>query len=281
MLVRRLVSGVRSSWPASATSWRCCTRERLSASSISLKLVASRATSSRPCTSIDAERSWVCGDVLRGVGQPPDRPQRGPGDEQPERGGERDAAEPGEDEPQAEVREVAVDLGERAGELHRDARRGRHGDDPHVLALHRSRRAGASRPSRPRPRGRAASTGMRPRLVRGPRRRAVRADELHHRLLARRAASRGSGRAPGRRTAESLIRSAWSVEPLVDLAAELVAHADVGVARGEQHRDRDRGGRREREPHPQAHATSRSTYPTPRTVRIRRGSPPASVLRRR
>lgn len=58
-LVRRLVRGVRSSWLASATSRRCASRDVSSAESISLKLLASRASSSRPRTSIDAPRSWV------------------------------------------------------------------------------------------------------------------------------------------------------------------------------------------------------------------------------
>ena len=49
-LVRSEVSGVRSSWPASATSWRCRSREADSATSMSLNAVASRATSSSPST---------------------------------------------------------------------------------------------------------------------------------------------------------------------------------------------------------------------------------------
>ncbi len=45
MLVRRLVSGVLSSWPASAISWACRTREELSEASIWLNDEASRARS--------------------------------------------------------------------------------------------------------------------------------------------------------------------------------------------------------------------------------------------
>ena len=52
MLARRLAIGVRSSWLASATSWRCASTERSSASSVALKLRASRPSSSLPCASI-------------------------------------------------------------------------------------------------------------------------------------------------------------------------------------------------------------------------------------
>ena len=41
-MARRLAIGVRSSWLASATSWRCASTERSSASRVALKLRASR-----------------------------------------------------------------------------------------------------------------------------------------------------------------------------------------------------------------------------------------------
>ena len=56
-LVRSEVSGVRSSWPASATSWRCRSREADRAVSIALKARASRAISSLPSTSIGSSFS--------------------------------------------------------------------------------------------------------------------------------------------------------------------------------------------------------------------------------
>ena len=59
MFVRTLVSGVRSSWDASATSWRCARVDSSSAPSIVLKLAASRLSSSVPSTSMRSERSWV------------------------------------------------------------------------------------------------------------------------------------------------------------------------------------------------------------------------------
>ncbi len=74
-LVRSEVSGVRSSWLASATSRRCRSREAPSASSIWLKAVASRATSSSPSirsgvrSSVSAIRSTEC--VRRRTGRSP------------------------------------------------------------------------------------------------------------------------------------------------------------------------------------------------------------------
>ena len=59
MFVRTLVSGVRSSCDASATSWRCARVDSSRAPSIALKLAASRLSSSFPSTSMRSERSWV------------------------------------------------------------------------------------------------------------------------------------------------------------------------------------------------------------------------------
>ena len=55
--MRSDVSGVRSSCPASATSWRCRSREADSAASIALNARASRAISSLPSTSIGSSFS--------------------------------------------------------------------------------------------------------------------------------------------------------------------------------------------------------------------------------
>ena len=52
MLVRSAVSGVRSSWLASITRRRCCSRDVRSASSMLLKLDASRPISSWRSTAI-------------------------------------------------------------------------------------------------------------------------------------------------------------------------------------------------------------------------------------
>ena len=57
MFARRLAIGVRSSWLASATSWRCASTERSSESSVVLKLRARRPSSSFEVTSIRCEGS--------------------------------------------------------------------------------------------------------------------------------------------------------------------------------------------------------------------------------
>ncbi len=59
MFARSDEIGVRSSWLASAIRWRCAWSERSSASSVPLKLSASRASSSRPSTSSLRERSGL------------------------------------------------------------------------------------------------------------------------------------------------------------------------------------------------------------------------------
>ena len=67
---------------------------------------------------------------------------------------------------------------------------------------------------------------------------------------------------------------------VVDVATKSVANQGVDEAGREQHGERDGEGGEEGQPAAKAHF-SRSEYPTPRTVWIRRGSPPSSVLRRR
>ena len=66
----------------------------------------------------------------------------------------------------------------------------------------------------------------------------------------------------------------------VHAAAKLVADQHVGDQRHGDHRDRDGEPGEQDDPAAEGHG-SRSTYPTPRTVWIRRGLPPDSVLRRR
>ncbi len=77
-------------------------------------------------------------------------------------------------------------------------------------------------------------------------------------------------------------------QAVIDLVPELVPHREVHQRRGEQHDHGHGRGAAERQPgadrHPTpeaAHHSSRSTYPTPRTVWMSRGSPPSSSLRRR
>ncbi len=59
MLVRRLVSGVRSSWEASSTSWRWLSREVSRATSSRLKARRSRPSSSGPPGSSRLDTSVV------------------------------------------------------------------------------------------------------------------------------------------------------------------------------------------------------------------------------
>ena len=82
----RLVSGVRSSCEASATSCRCARLEASSAPSIVLKLVASRPSSSSPVEvdSIRCERSPCLGGPLRWSRSAGDGRQRGTCDQQAE-----------------------------------------------------------------------------------------------------------------------------------------------------------------------------------------------------
>ena len=81
MLVRRLVSGVRSSWPASEISWACCWRDAARAASMALNDRASRASSSSPLSSMVDSRSWVAATcsaaaVSRSTGRMVARPTR-------------------------------------------------------------------------------------------------------------------------------------------------------------------------------------------------------------
>ena len=81
MFARRLAIGVRSSWLASATRWRCASTERSSASSVALKLRASRASSSLPAHLEPVGEVRVAGDRLGPAREARDRRERGAGDE--------------------------------------------------------------------------------------------------------------------------------------------------------------------------------------------------------
>ena len=115
MFVRRLVSGVRSSCDASATSWRWASRERSSAASIVLNAAPRRPISSscRP-TSMRRDEVLGRGDVLGLGGQPRASARRAARDGEAQPAGERDAAEADGQQDDAQPLERAVDLGERA-----------------------------------------------------------------------------------------------------------------------------------------------------------------------
>ena len=77
MFARRLAIGVRSSWLASATRWRCASTERSSASSVVLKLRASRPSSSF-AGHVDPVRGVrIAGDLLGAAREAGDRRERG------------------------------------------------------------------------------------------------------------------------------------------------------------------------------------------------------------
>ena len=119
MFVRRLVSGVRSSCDASATSWRCArvdsssaAEHRVEARREPAQLVAVRSTSIRSERSpVTLTRSAV--SVSRVTGR-----ERGARDEQPEHGRDGDPARRDEQEDHAEPLERLVDLGQRSRDLH-------------------------------------------------------------------------------------------------------------------------------------------------------------------
>ena len=67
MFARSEEIGVRSSWLASAIRWRWACTERSSASSVPLKLSASRASSSRPCDLQAARQVEVARQRLRAL----------------------------------------------------------------------------------------------------------------------------------------------------------------------------------------------------------------------
>ncbi len=117
MLVRALVSGVRSSCEASATRRRWERAESSSASSIVLNAEASRESSSLPVASIRRDRSRV---VLTSSATPVsrrtgaiDRPRH----EQAEQGGEADTRRRDHEQPAADASQCTVDLVQRPRDL--------------------------------------------------------------------------------------------------------------------------------------------------------------------
>ena len=207
MFVRRLVSGVRSSCEASATSCRCAFSDRSSASSIVLKLSARRESSSRPFASIRLSRSCVSvtcsvARVSRRTGASAARATTSPSAP-----AMRDPAERDEQEQQAQVRERAVDLGERARDLERDPAAERGGQHAQVVAVDRRVAEGRARSPRGDARGRASSPAGRGCSGRGADD-AARGDELHV------AGASPNGRSAGGRRLLRLAVGRAQVEPL-------------------------------------------------------------------
>ena len=144
MFVRSAVSGVRSSWLASSTSRRCCSRDVRSASSMLLKL---EARSADLVAAGDVDRVVEVlrrGDVGRGVGEVLDRPDDAAGDEPRERRGQERAGERDEQQPRVERGEhVLVGL-DAAGDLDGAVAGQRDGEHPVGVIVHRDGRGTAS-----------------------------------------------------------------------------------------------------------------------------------------
>ena len=143
MFVRRLVTGVRSSCEASATSWRCACTEASSALIERSERVehgveaAAPAARSRPPDGLDPPAEVLRrADVLGGLGQALERLHGRAGHQAAEQGRQRDAADDEQREDQAQARQQAVDFGQRLGELHGASAAERLGEDAQVDAVH-------------------------------------------------------------------------------------------------------------------------------------------------
>ena len=180
--------------------------------------------------------------------------------------------------------ERVVHLGERPRDLDRVAVPGRLGEHPHVHASDLGVREEALLLAR-RDRQRAVAGGKREIGTFGADGRSVGGDDLD---VAAGLAERGAGNPQeelARPRLDGLHGNAGDhldapAERVVDLGAELVPNDGVRDHGGECDRDRNRKRGRDGQAGPEAHC-SRSAYPTPRIVWMRRVWPPASVLRRR
>ncbi len=224
---------------------------------------------------------------LRNLGQRREHPPRS---EPAERRRQGDPAEAQQHEDQPQLGEDVVDAVQGARELERGGLE---------LALHRYRDGEYQHPQ-------VASTDVDVAHVRAGRvardRQGVRVDRQRHVALHLHLFAAGEheldvwrGAAGARgdrrhalvqgRDVPLLNRGRLRSQRVVHLPNQLVPHDDVGHDRGDQHSDGDRrGGGKSDSPaqrHPANLDQSRRMYPTPRTVCSRRGSPPASVLRRR
>ena len=124
MLVRRLVSGVRSSWEASRTSWRWLSREASRAASRRLKARRRRPSSSGPPGSSRWDTSVVRASSSTESVRLVERAQHGAADAEAEQDGEGHTADE-DDQPQGhgQAVESLVDAGQGGGELQRRRRR--------------------------------------------------------------------------------------------------------------------------------------------------------------
>ena len=121
MFVRRLVRGVRSSWPASETSWACWSLDSGQTSQHGVE--AASQTSQLVVALVVDGRGEVLGrrNVLDGHGEVFDRPDAGPPDRPAEARSESHAAECDQDEGRPQVGERVVDVCQLVADLHDQA----------------------------------------------------------------------------------------------------------------------------------------------------------------
>ena len=134
MLVRRLVSGVRSSCPASATSCRCRSLRRVQGEQ---HLVERRGQPGQLVVAGDLDRVQLgrASDALGGGGEAAHRTQAVGGDHPAGAAGQHHAGRTGEEQDDLEPLEGALDRLHRLGEHERRSLAGLHGDDAVRLAV--------------------------------------------------------------------------------------------------------------------------------------------------
>ena len=241
-LVRSEVSGVRSSWPASATSWRCRAWEAESAVSIALNAIDE---AGHLVAALDRDRvePLGAGDVLDGGGEPAYGPQAVAGHRP---AGQPGADHPGDAEEQHHQAEPVEHLVGRLQRLRQDQRPAAVGRAPRPRGSARRRRrtvrADQASPARRRPRTPAgADLGGRRRFCGLPRTPPVAASR--NRIFTSAAPSAHGGIAV-------LDRASWvpalrrlrgaGVQRLVEAAQALHPHRGVRRERDPGHREAHR-----------------------------------------
>ena len=119
MFVRKLVSGVRSSWDASATSWRCARGRFLEGSEHGVE-ARREAAQLVPAVCVDplGEVARVR-DLLARLGEAPHRCERGSRDEEPERCGDPDPSGRDQEQEERDPIERVMDIRQRLCDLER------------------------------------------------------------------------------------------------------------------------------------------------------------------
>ena len=289
-LVRRLVSGVRSSCAASCTSRSWASRAAARRASIVLNDADSRPTSSRPSTGtvpVDPPRD---ADLLRDAGEPHQPPGDAAG-EQPARGRR------GEQDREAHRRDLLGGVAEHPagraevdGHLQRPAAGAERGREL-AVGVAADRDLGGDRAPVARRRGEGpgeVGDGQGDGPAAEPGDRAVGGHGLGDQLRSVAASTAAMVARTARR--RGIEHRGLAVDEsggdrrqrAVDLGGDPVRRGAV-AERPDQHRDHGADeGEGQREPRRVRHVHGcRTAYPTPRTVWIRFGAPAAASLRRR